>query len=75
MKKAQNIRLICERNGLKAPVYVGDTVWDAEACEEAGVPFIYAAYGLGELTDTTRACRVIRSFPELLELIPGETEK
>ena len=75
MKKAQNIRLICERNGLKAPVYVGDTVWDAEACEEAGVPFIYAAYGLGELTDTTRACRVIRSFPKLLELIPGETEK
>lgn len=75
MKKAQNIRLICERNGLKVPVYVGDTVWDAEACEEAGVPFIYAAYGLGELTDTTRACRVIRSFPELLELIPGETEK
>lgn len=75
MKKAQNIHLICERNGLKAPVYVGDTVWDAEACEEAGVPFIYAAYGLGELTDTTRACRVIRSFPELLELIPGETEK
>ena len=75
MKKAQNIRPICERNGLKAPVYVGDTVWDAEACEEAGVPFIYAAYGLGELTDTTRACRVIRSFPELLKLIQKKKKK
>lgn len=74
MKKAQNIRLICERNGLKEPVYVGDTVWDAEACETAGVPFIYASYGFGELDDTSRAYRVIRSFPDLLELIPGEAQ-
>ena len=40
MKKAQNIRLICDRNGLKAPVYVGDTVWDAEACEAAGADIL-----------------------------------
>ena len=72
MKKAQNIRLICDRNGLKAPVYVGDTVWDAEACEAAGVPFIYASYGFGELEDTSRAYRVIRSFSDLLKLIPEE---
>lgn len=67
-KKGENIRLICQRNGLRAPAYVGDTVWDADACEEAGVPFIYAAYGFGKLDNPARACRTIRSFPELLEL-------
>ncbi len=37
-----------ERNGFKKPVYVGDTVMDEEACDAAGVPFIFASYGFGE---------------------------
>ena len=45
--KAENIRLLCERNGLHNPVYVGDTQGDADACKEAGVPFIWASYGFG----------------------------
>lgn len=45
--KADNIKTICERNGLKSPVYVGDTHMDAEACQEAKVPFVLAAYGFG----------------------------
>ena len=72
MKKGQNIRLLCERNGLQAPAYVGDTVWDADACEEAGVPFIYASYGLGEEDASPRACRVLHTFADLLELLPEE---
>lgn len=51
LAKAGNIRLICERNGLKSPVYVGDTQGDLSACLDAGVPFIYAAYGFGEVED------------------------
>ncbi|MGI5977388.1 MAG: HAD family hydrolase [Candidatus Limivicinus sp.] len=47
LKKAGNIRLICEKNGLKAPIYVGDTVLDEESAAEAGCPFIHAAYGFG----------------------------
>lgn len=46
--KAENIRLLIERNGYKTPVYVGDTVMDEEACDKAGVPFIFASYGFGE---------------------------
>ncbi|MBO6136990.1 MAG: HAD family hydrolase [Lachnospiraceae bacterium] len=45
--KAENLKLLCRRNGLKAPVYVGDTEGDRQACEEAGVPFIFASYGFG----------------------------
>ena len=45
--KSENIRLIVERNNLKAPVYVGDTQMDANACIEANVPIVFASYGFG----------------------------
>ena len=45
--KAENIRLVAGRNGLKCPVYVGDTQGDADAARAAGVPFFHAAYGFG----------------------------
>ena len=45
--KAENIRLVVEREGLKAPVYLGDTAMDAAAAHAAGVPFLHAAYGFG----------------------------
>lgn len=47
--KADNIRIIMERNKLKKPVYVGDTLGDAQAAQEAGIPFIFARYGFGEV--------------------------
>jgi len=46
--KAENIKLIVERNNLKNPVYVGDTQGDCDSCKEAGVPFVYASYGFGK---------------------------
>ncbi len=49
MCKAENIRAVMERNGLTAPVYVGDTVSDTSAARAAGIPVIYAKYGFGEL--------------------------
>ncbi len=52
--KSENIRLIIERNGLKARVYVGDTQWDFDAATAAGVPFIFAAYGFGHVENTPR---------------------
>lgn len=47
--KADNIRLICERNHLplSKAVYVGDTLPDEVAAHAAGVPFVYAVYGFG----------------------------
>lgn len=47
--KADNIKIICERNNIKNPIYVGDTHMDANACKEAGVPFVFASYGFGNV--------------------------
>ncbi len=62
MLKAENIRLIMRRNGLKRPVYVGDTAGDLEASDAAGVPFVFAAYGFGSAREYDNR---IESFREL----------
>lgn len=49
--KAENLKLLIERNGLKAPVYIGDTDGDCTACKTAEVPFIWASYGFGKAQD------------------------
>ena len=49
--KADNIKMVIERNNLKNPVYVGDTAGDAKAAKLAGVPFIYARYGFGQVEE------------------------
>ena len=49
--KGQTILTLMKRNGLKNPVYVGDTRGDADACAEAGIPFIFAGYGFGDVPD------------------------
>lgn len=68
MSKGANIRLVMERNGLnpQETVYVGDTQGDYEAAVEAGISFILADYGFGEVS---RAERRISRFGELLELV------
>lgn len=47
--KAENIRQIIRDFSLRQPVYVGDTLGDAAACQEADVPFIFASYGFGDV--------------------------
>lgn len=47
--KAANIRQIVQDYQLKEPVYVGDTEGDHRACQEAGVPFVFASYGFGQV--------------------------
>lgn len=64
--KGQNIRLIAERNNLKAPVYVGDTQFDYDATVEAEVPFIFAKYGFGEVENAEIS---VDSFGQLAEIL------
>lgn len=63
--KGDNMRLLVERNGLRYPVYVGDTKGDQEASDFAGVPFIFASYGFGE---ADRYAAKINTFSELLNI-------
>ena len=63
--KGENIQLVVQRNGLKSPVYVGDTILDCQAAQQAGVPFIHASYGFGEVPDVERVLDPI----QLLKLL------
>lgn len=65
LTKAENIALVVKRQGLKNPVYVGDTALDHQSATQAGVPFIHAAYGFG----TVEGVPAIRSLGELKELL------
>lgn len=51
LSKGENIRLVMERNDFKNALYVGDTIGDKKAAEFAGIPFAFAAYGFGEVTE------------------------
>ena len=51
MAKAENITRIVDDYHLNSPVYVGDTMGDYEACRKAGVPFIFASYGFGNVPE------------------------
>ena len=48
--KGATIRTLMTRHGITDCIYIGDTQGDQDACRVAGVPFIFAAYGLGQAT-------------------------
>lgn len=64
LSKGENIRLVIERNAIDKTVYVGDTQGDLDSSDFAGVPFIRAAYGFGQMN---RPVPEIREFCELPE--------
>jgi len=47
-RKGETIRILMARNGMEKAVYIGDTQGDYEATREAGIPFVWAAYGMGQ---------------------------
>ena len=65
LSKDQTLLQLIGKNGLKSPVYVGDTQGDADSCSRAGSPFIFAEYGLGDVPDAK--VRIAR-FEELLKI-------
>jgi phosphoglycolate phosphatase len=65
LTKGENIKLIIERNNLTDPVYVGDTEGDLKAARFAGIPFIYASYGFGKVSEYDY---IIKGLNELLRI-------
>ena len=65
LSKGENIKLVIERNNLKNPIYVGDTKGDMEASYYACIPFVYAAYGFGDVKNFDYK---INDISELLDL-------
>ena len=68
MLKADNIKLVVERNGLNPEdtVYVGDTAGDYYSTKEAGLEFVHASYGFGVMPEEFKG-RVIQNFSDLLD--------
>lgn len=65
--KADNIKLVCERNSFVNPIYVGDTKGDMDSAHKAGVPFVWAEYGFGK--DLTEYEYKVASLEELVQLL------
>lgn len=47
LPKGQTIRLLMDKYHITSCCYIGDTQMDYEATVEAGIPFLWAAYGFG----------------------------
>lgn len=65
LSKGENNRLLIQRYGLQHPVYVGDTAGDRKSALDAGIPFVYAAYGFGQVGEYNAK---IESFQDLQQL-------
>ncbi len=65
--KADNIRLVMERNGADKAVYVGDIQKDADASARAGVPCIWAAYGFGHIDKPAGVLDKFSDLPQVLK--------
>lgn len=49
VSKGENNKLIIRRNNLEKAIYVGDTKGDALSAKAAGIPFVFARYGFGNV--------------------------
>ncbi len=67
--KADNIKLIIKRNGLKAPIYTGDTETDRQSAKTAGIPFVFAAYGFGSVSEAAAVLPEFSALPEIMKTL------
>ena len=47
-EKGETIRRLMQKHQITDAVYIGDTQGDCDAADNAGIPFIFAAYGFGQ---------------------------
>lgn len=66
LSKGENNKMLIKRNKLVNPVYVGDTQKDADSAKDAGIPFVYASYGFGEVKEYDYIIKNIRELPDIL---------
>lgn len=65
-EKGITIRRLMERHGIEKAVYIGDTQGDLDAAEQAGLDFIFAAYGFGK---PDHWAAKIETFEDLLTVV------
>ena len=71
LPKGETNKQLISRYSLRNPVYIGDTEGDRVSAETAGIPFVHAAYGFGEVSAYDYK---ISAFRELAVIFCGENE-
>ena len=51
LEKHATILKLMDTYHLKDTVYVGDTMGDFLSCHKAGIPFVFASYGFGDVPE------------------------
>lgn len=67
LAKSKNIRILMQRNGIEEAVYVGDIDKDGLAARNAGIGFIWAAYGFGKDVKEGIRLDAFELLPEVLK--------
>ena len=68
-EKGETIRRLMAKHEITSSVYIGDTQGDRDAARQAGIPFVFAAYGFGMPEDYDAR---IESPEQLLKLFGKE---
>ncbi len=69
VSKGESIKLLMEKNAIKDAVYVGDIQGDLDSARYAGIGFIHAAYGFGQVDAPDAVIKDITELPKMLEKI------
>ena len=69
LEKWQNILYIKNKYNLKDIIYVGDTLKDQNESNKAGVKFIHAAYGFGEIKEEVNKINSLKELPDLVKKV------
>lgn len=63
--KGENIKQVIAQHHLMRPIYVGDTIGDQKSAQKAGIPFVYAAYGFGQVDGYDKKVNAFRDLQQL----------
>lgn len=68
LSKGESNKILIERNALKNPVYVGDTEGDHQSAVDAGIDFIFAEYGFGNVAKEAYVAK-LNNFKDILNVL------
>lgn len=66
VSKGESIKLLMDKNDIKDAVYVGDIQGDLDSARYAGIGFVHAAYGFGEVDAPDAVIKDITELPKVL---------
>ena len=69
LSKAENIRLVMDRNDYDEYIYIGDIQKDSDAAHAAGIECINAAFGFGNIEDGIDTIETFGELPACLKRI------